>query len=791
MSAATDSPQNTTNSSNTSRFRLFTASTALVGVLAFCVADGKPLLLGLAVVAALFSRAFSKSAPPLRLPRGVLNGLVIVSLLYSAAMVMIRSNVISDLTDFLTIVLMLKLFDRSSMRDEAQLLGLSMFVVIGAVLTGAQLALGLTLVLYTPLIIACVIVWQVHRGYEWASSRDVQNRVLADPAITRWQVPLTRVSAVIVGLSLLAAVVGFLVIPRVAIPGGAWARPLTGAVTGFSEQIKLGSAGLLSESSEPVMDVVLKDSAEQPIVALSDGLYLRGAVLNSYDTQTGVWRNADRPMGQVSRNMSGPAGTTRLLQGNDSRSRTANQRGITEDDETDAAEPPHRARTHLTQEITIRNASNSIATPLFAVLRPVQIGFTQTVGKVEYDFEDATLRTNGEAGRLTYIVKSALDFFDDLPATVPLSVQSARITTLAAEITARPANPLDELSNGAPEIRRIARAITSHLRENFRYSLEMVAPDHDEDPIEMFLFRRKAGHCEYFASAMTALCHASGVHARIITGYVGGELNPVSGSYVIRASDAHAWVEVQTSPGRWETFDPTPPSELQHNRRSSAGVFAKLRQIWDALEMSWGNNIIAFEQSSGKALQDGGGVMDGDNLREVGRFTRKLRAQLREILPESALGMAASVAGIVAVAMSLLTLIRFALRRTGFCWPWSIGKRAGPAYPWFYANAMAKLSERGIRRPEGLTPREFASHIANFDGPTGMAMTAIVERYYSIRFGGHPEQGTDKGLFNAFVLCLSAVQPATYALMSSSISTAQSTTGQRPAGQRPAGQMRT
>ncbi len=785
MIAATELSQAAVGNSSTARFRLFTGSTAMVGVMAFCVADGKPLLLGLAFCAALLSRAFSQTAPPLRLPRGVLNGLVIVSLFYSAAMVLIRSNIISDLTDFLTIVLMLKCFDRASMRDEAQLLGLSMFVVIGAVLTGAQLALGLTLVLYTPLIIACVIVWQVHRGYEWARTRDDTNQAMADPTTTQWQRPLARVSALIVGLSLVAAVVGFLVTPRVAIPGGAWARPLNGAVTGFSDQIKLGSAGLLSESPEPVIDVTLKDDSGQPIAVLSDGLYLRGAVLDLYDTQTGVWRKADRQTGQGSRNLSGPAGTMRSLQGAEAFGRRPEQESSQADGEEDAADVPHRARTHLTQDITIRNASNNTTTPLFAVLRPVQVGFTQTVGKVEYDPEDATLRVSGEAGRLTYSVTSALDFFDDVPATVPLSIQSANITALANEITARPANLPKELSSGPPEVRRIARAIMTHLRENFRYSLEMVAPEEDEDPIEMFLFRRKAGHCEYFASAMTALCHASGVQARIITGYVGGEHNPVSGSYLIRASDAHAWVEVQTSLGRWETFDPTPPSELQHNRRSSSGIFGKIRQLWDALEMSWGNNVIAFEQSNGKTLRDGAGVMDGENLRALARMTRKLRAQLRAILPESALGVAAIAGGAVAFSLALTSLIRFVLKRSGLRWPWGNRYRARPVYPGFYAKALAKLSERGISRPEGVTPRQFASHIGAVDGPTGQAFAAVVERYYGIRFGGQAEQPTDRALFESFAATLASLQPASFKQMSvQSLGTEAQPSGGQPAASR-------
>ena len=63
------------------------------------------------------------------------------------------------------------------------------------------------------------------------------------------------------------------------------------------------------------------------------------------------------------------------------------------------------------------------------------------------------------------------------------------------------------------------------------------------DPIAYFLFERKRGHCEYFASSMAVMLRAVGIPSRVVTGFRGGEFNDLTGSYIIRARDAHAWVE--------------------------------------------------------------------------------------------------------------------------------------------------------------------------------------------------------------------------------------------------------
>src|ERR1019366_5904852 len=98
----------------------------------------------------------------------------------------------------------------------------------------------------------------------------------------------------------------------------------------------------------------------------------------------------------------------------------------------------------------------------------------------------------------------------------------------------------------------------SYLRKNFSYTLELPKTDM-RDPIANFLFRRKKGHCEYFASAMAVMLRTIGIPSRVTTGFAGGVYNPISGWYVVRASDAHSWVEAYLPRLGWTTFDPTPP----------------------------------------------------------------------------------------------------------------------------------------------------------------------------------------------------------------------------------------
>jgi transglutaminase-like putative cysteine protease len=133
---------------------------------------------------------------------------------------------------------------------------------------------------------------------------------------------------------------------------------------------------------------------------------------------------------------------------------------------------------------------------------------------------------------------------DDLELPVEAS---SRMTALAAAWTA-----------GARSDRERAGAVLANLGRTCRYSLEPGAPG-PEEPVERFLMKTRAGHCEYFASAMVLLLRCAGIPSRYVTGYSVADVNPFGGYFIARDADAHAWVEAWLGAEGWTSWDPTPP----------------------------------------------------------------------------------------------------------------------------------------------------------------------------------------------------------------------------------------
>jgi len=110
--------------------------------------------------------------------------------------------------------------------------------------------------------------------------------------------------------------------------------------------------------------------------------------------------------------------------------------------------------------------------------------------------------------------------------------------------------------------------------------------------VDEFLLREKRGHCEYFAAGMVALMTAQNVPARIVGGYYGGRLNPLTGYFLVRREDAHAWVEVWEG-DRWTTYDPTPPSMRPGN--TQGGLFSTYASaISDSINYFWDRYVLTY-----------------------------------------------------------------------------------------------------------------------------------------------------------------------------------------------------
>ena len=121
-----------------------------------------------------------------------------------------------------------------------------------------------------------------------------------------------------------------------------------------------------------------------------------------------------------------------------------------------------------------------------------------------------------------------------------------RVRDLAERITAGLTNDYDR-----------ALAVQSWLRKNMVYDLTVPAPPAGADPLEVFLFERRAGYCEEIATAMAVLLRAVGVPTRLAVGFGPGVRNALTGYFEVAESDAHAWVEVLLPEAGWLEFDPT------------------------------------------------------------------------------------------------------------------------------------------------------------------------------------------------------------------------------------------
>jgi transglutaminase-like putative cysteine protease len=139
--------------------------------------------------------------------------------------------------------------------------------------------------------------------------------------------------------------------------------------------------------------------------------------------------------------------------------------------------------------------------------------------------------------------------------------------------------------------------LEAYFRTNkFRYSMHGLPTG--PNALEQFLFEKRQGNCEFFASSFALVLRAAGVPARLVAGYLGGDYNEMPPPYLVSEDMAHVWVEAFI-PGRgWVRID---PSGLALN----AGVFwnkpkrhdwlTTLRQTLDSLDYSWNRAVITYD----------------------------------------------------------------------------------------------------------------------------------------------------------------------------------------------------
>ena len=328
-------------------------------------------------------------------------------------------------------------------------------------------------------------------------------------------------------------------------------------------------------------------------------------------------------------------------------------------------------------------------------------------------------------------------FTEPIPRTlrkryVEIPAGYERVTALAREVVRGISNPHAQ-----------AQRVERYLRGggNFRYTLDQ--PDtRGKDPLHVFLFEAKAGHCEYFSTAMALMMRSIGLPARNVTGFLGADYNPYGDYYAVRNGNAHSWVEVLID-GRWVTFDPTPASGQVF--ASPSGLAVKLRQMMDAMRVRWANYIVEY------------------NIRDQARALQGLTAWYRS-LSRGRRGVQANAADnagddqefgpipfrpdwrwFVAIMSTFGVGVLYVRWRRKRRRQTRAGRQLDPDRDRavrLYLSLENSLRSAGQARPPDVTPTEHAEELGRSGFPAATEVREVTDAYLAARFGegGLPPQ---------------------------------------------------
>lgn len=533
------------------------------------------------------------------------------------------------------------------------------------------------------------------------TSNEIRRSMHTAPATARgglryFHPRLAAIAAFVTGGILVLTAGLFFVLPRTADAAFGHLISHRTHIAGFSNRVTLGQTGEIQMSSRPVMHIRLF-SREIP-----DGLKWRGSALTYFDGRR--W-SADKSPEELVPEERGrinlvPAGLR----------------------------PPGR---HITFDVEYNDLDTD---NLFFAGTPESVDLHRPLIRRA---ATASYRLSGPPppSGLRYEAYSLLEDppetrLPNAPAPVLSDWDRSRDLQLP-ELDPRVAALARSMTEGASTDLERARAIERRLRSEYTYTVRL--PDHETpDPLAYFLFTRRKGHCEYFASAMAVMLRTQGIPTRLATGFQSGVYNPLTDLWLVRSSDAHTWVEAWLPGLGWSTFDPTPPDLASH----SFGLSTKLSLYLDAASTFWQEWVVSYDPSHqgtlADRLQQGAsrlgirwfdsltGVPGAWDLYVTGWFERH------------GLQFLACVLAAVCLWVSVPPVVRLLRMRHRV-------KRArrgqGVADATVLYQRMLQILERhGYHKPAWFTPAEFAASL----GACALArpVSDFTDAYNALRFGG-------------------------------------------------------
>lgn len=540
------------------------------------------------------------------------------------------------------------------------------------------------------------------------TSGEIRRGALKQGVVVRGQPTLsTRLSALTIFTSLgilLLTVCLFFLLPRTARAAFRRFQPAQQYLTGFSNKVTLGQLGELKQQNTTVMHVKFPGDPKHQY-----RLKWRGTALGAFDGRTwsaGPWK--DQPVSVQSRQLQMPQDIDRA--------RFAEYVGYQVQLNPVGTDylfwAGHIESLHLPTAMVFR-------TPVDGV----RLGYSPND-----PFRYAAYSYLGEPG--PDLLRSL-----GIPPPAPLTAQEREVYLSLPSLDPRMPRLARDVMSRVPGAFAGAVALERYLKTNYSYTMELLSAPVD-DPLAHFLFKRRKGHCEYFASAMAVLLRTQGIPSRVVTGFQSGVYNPISGWHLIRASDAHSWVEAWFPEQGWITFDPTPPDPNgAHNN-----LLSRLTLYVDAAETFWQDWVLNYDIDRQFTLvsrfEESRRRLNGNWLRALQENAGQWVDNGGKWLTHHGPLLLLAAAGLAALwlagprAVSWLRARRHARR--------VLQGKASPAdATLLYLRMLELLRRRGIEKPPWVTPSEFVRQL-----PSSHA-TPLVEdltrAYNDVRFGRHNE----------------------------------------------------
>jgi transglutaminase-like putative cysteine protease len=601
-------------------------------------------------------------------------------------------------------VMVVRLFSTKRDRDYYFLAVISFLMVLAAAVLTVNSTFLLAFAVFMLMAVVTCILMEMRRASAKATVRAKSSS--DDLAYRQMAYSLAGASPVLAFLIMLGAVAIFFVLPRIStgyLSAFARSREIS---TGFNDRVQLGQIGEIQQSSSLVMHIQIDDDPHGAY-----DLKWRGVTLNVFDGKT--WFN---PHAQHV--------VTSLGGGRFSLAQTTTQ--------SKASWPAQSIHYRVLMEPLVSNVF--FLAPTAKVLQGNYRLLSMDNGDAVFDLDP-----EHPVGRYEATSDIAQPFAGELRAAshdyppeillnyLQLPRVDARVVSLARQVTASSDNNYDK-----------AAAIELYLRKTFGYTLQLPSAV-PRDPVANFLFERKQGHCEYFASSMAIMLRTLGIPSRVVNGFRTGEFNDLTSQYLVRASNAHSWVEAYFPGYGWISFDPTPAAPAQMHTGWNRSML-----YLDALASSWREWVINYD--AGHQYNLGRGAKR--NSLEWLQRTRDWARRHHEALLDAARRTQRTVSGsplkwgLTGTGIALLLLLAANARRL---WR-ALSSRRLAARPekspslaatiW-YERMIRMLAGKGWRKSPAQTPSEFLTGIQ--DEAMRESVAKFTRRYESARFGGSAE----------------------------------------------------